>query len=1176
MYLKSLTLKGFKSFADRIQLTLEPGMTAVVGPNGSGKSNISDAVLWVLGERNPKHLRGQAMEDVIFAGSTARRSVSVAEVELVLDNSDGMLPVDFDEVSLTRRIFRSGESEYLINGIVARRMDFMDILHDTGLGTGTHTIIGQGNLDAVLTGKPEDRRALIEEAAGILKHKQRKERSARKLASMDEHLARVKDVAAEVERQLKPLARKASRQQAYEALSTELTQMDLLLAVDDLRRLRTAWDAVERAEKEAAAKIDVDRLASEDADARVQKLSQLLQDRGLYVGDLTERRGRFHMLVERFESVERVLREKERSIESRLSAAEGTESGSKRRIASLSAEVASLKERRDAQVAKRDALSADMSELTDALEDARAARRDADAQAARLRTDLAEAERTIADADARLSRARDDHHALAARVDALSARHDALSTELADVRGELASHEDACAAKREALDAVLAEAAHADTFRIDAADAERAARSALKEARLRLQGAAGERAAVERALASIRTRTAASAWMHEHAAHDGHARTLASLMHVPPHLEHLVEFLLGDDLTCPVAADGRTAASLLSAVREAGIGGDARVLFASDRDRSAEAAGRLIDAIDADASVQGLLDALLGDVMLVETAEEAFAGSSEALRYATPDGIVVRPRAKALAAAPDRDARSGALSRERRLSELADEQARLEAEEASAAVALENAEAALAQAQASCLSHASEKARLEGAFASAEAERRRLAQRLSTLESAFASVEADLARARDALSGASPDMDGLSARAADARARRASLQAEIEAIQSDRDAKADAEQKAAQAHADAKLDCMTSIERARSFERECAERERDLERAVRARDRAAAELVGLRRAHGRIEPLRAVVASLRAGVQGWVDDLAEKATLEQARSQSLTQSIADAREAAARAKAALDASVSALSDVRVERGRLEVQVDAAQAKIVDECGVPLETALLLGAVDDRSELEEQAASARRRIAKMGTIDSSAAEEYEAAKERFEYLSSQIEDMEAARRALKRIDAAIDARMKERFDLTFEAVNRNFQNIFASLFPGGSGELTLVGGEGDEPVGVEVNAQPRGKRITKMMLMSGGERSLTALALLFAVYKIRSTPFYILDEAEAALDDSNLRRLIAYLDELRRETQLIMITHQRRTMEMADVLYGVSMQADGVTKVVSQRLERTAGAPSGKE
>ncbi|WP_314652690.1 AAA family ATPase, partial [Slackia exigua] len=291
MYLKSLTLKGFKSFADRIQLTLEPGMTAVVGPNGSGKSNISDAVLWVLGERNPKHLRGQAMEDVIFAGSTARRSVSVAEVELVLDNSDGMLPVDFDEVSLTRRIFRSGESEYLINGIVARRMDFMDILHDTGLGTGTHTIIGQGNLDAVLTGKPEDRRALIEEAAGILKHKQRKERSARKLASMDEHLARVKDVAAEVERQLKPLARKASRQQAYEALSTELTQMDLLLAVDDLRRLRTAWDAVERAEKEAAAKIDVDRLASEDADARVQKLSQLLQDRGLYVGDLTERRG---------------------------------------------------------------------------------------------------------------------------------------------------------------------------------------------------------------------------------------------------------------------------------------------------------------------------------------------------------------------------------------------------------------------------------------------------------------------------------------------------------------------------------------------------------------------------------------------------------------------------------------------------------------------------------------------------------------------------------------------------------------------------------------------------------------------------------------------------------------------------------------------------------------------
>ena len=249
MYLKSLVLKGFKSFADRSVMAFEPGITSVVGPNGSGKSNISDAVLWVLGERNAKNLRGQAMEDVIFAGSSARKSLGIAEVDLVLDNTDGTLPVDFAEVSLTRRMYRSGESEYLINGAPARRMDFMDILHDTGLGTGTHSIIGQGNLDAILASRPEDRRTLIEEAAGVLKHKQRKDRSARKLAAMDAHLDRVKDVTAEIERQLKPLARKAQRAQAYQGLSSELSELELVLAVDDLRLLQRKWDETAVREK---------------------------------------------------------------------------------------------------------------------------------------------------------------------------------------------------------------------------------------------------------------------------------------------------------------------------------------------------------------------------------------------------------------------------------------------------------------------------------------------------------------------------------------------------------------------------------------------------------------------------------------------------------------------------------------------------------------------------------------------------------------------------------------------------------------------------------------------------------------------------------------------------------------------------------------------------------------
>ena len=261
MYLKSLVLKGFKSFADRSVLALEPGITAVVGPNGSGKSNISDAVLWVLGERNAKHLRGQAMEDVIFAGSSARKPVGIAEVDLVLDNADGTLPIDYDEVAITRRMYRSGESEYLINGTVARRMDVLDILHDSGLGTGTHSIISQGSLDSILQSKPEDRRALIEEAAGVLKHKQRKAKSERKLAAMDAHLARVRDVASEVERQLGPLERKAKRARAYQGLSAELADLSLALAVDDLRTLRRGWDEAVERERTLVAELEQRRIA---------------------------------------------------------------------------------------------------------------------------------------------------------------------------------------------------------------------------------------------------------------------------------------------------------------------------------------------------------------------------------------------------------------------------------------------------------------------------------------------------------------------------------------------------------------------------------------------------------------------------------------------------------------------------------------------------------------------------------------------------------------------------------------------------------------------------------------------------------------------------------------------------------------------------------------------------
>ena len=319
MYLKSLTLKGFKSFADRAHMVFEPGLTVIVGPNGSGKSNVSDAIRWVLGEQSAKQLRGAAMEDVVFAGSSARKPVGMAEVDLTLDNSDHVLPVDFEEVVVTRRMYRSGESEYLINGAPARLLDITDILHDTGLGKETHSIIGQGKLDSILASKPEERRALIEEAAGISKHKRRRERSLKRLESMESHLQRVLDVQKEVSRQLKPLERQVDKAKRASEISERARELRCILAVDDLRRLQARWDEVQRAERERSSERDVTNAVVAQRTQELDNLRLLLEEKGIFAGDLSEQRRRAQLICEKLEGSLRLLDEKGRSMAQRTS-----------------------------------------------------------------------------------------------------------------------------------------------------------------------------------------------------------------------------------------------------------------------------------------------------------------------------------------------------------------------------------------------------------------------------------------------------------------------------------------------------------------------------------------------------------------------------------------------------------------------------------------------------------------------------------------------------------------------------------------------------------------------------------------------------------------------------------------------------------------------------------------
>ena len=1180
MYLKSLVLKGFKSFADRTVINLEPGITAVVGPNGSGKSNISDAVLWVLGELNPRHLRGQAMEDVIFAGSSARKPVSVAEVDLVLDNSDHTLPVEYDEVSITRRMYRSGESEYLINGAMSRRMDVLDILHDSGLGTGTHSIISQGKLDSVLQSKPEDRRALIEEAAGVLKHKQRKEKSERKLAAMDENLTRVRDIASEVERQLGPLERKAKRARSYQELSAQLSDLNLALAVDDLRTLQEGYEEVQRRQGELEAQVEERRGAIAAAERQVEELQEQVQRESADAGELARRQRGASSAVERLGGASMLLREKRRAAQDYEVELRGTLEGNLAKRTQAQDGRAQASEQLERARSERAAADADVERLSGEQEDCEGRRRALEEERAELERGRRADERALEDARRELSETQEALATGLAHTRLIESRRKELELALDRAEEDATSCASAAAEARSACEAAEEADAAARAKVGEASAARDEGRAALEAARDEAALLASQIRGLEEVDRAASAADPALAWTLEHADElDGGAFGQVSAdLRAPEELEPLVERLLGGEVSALLVEDAGCAKALAAALLSRDEEGEVALLPRDARGdasaaRGAEAAGlgrALVDELKCPAESASAIESLLGDVVLCEDLDAAFAAHAarpEGLRYVTPEGCVLWPSGKVtVGGAVDEDA-EGALARVRRADEL---QAELERAQEARGAAEERAGAAeesLRAAQEESLARAQELASLRGRRDAAQADARRAEEKLAGARRELSDIESQREQAKRSVEEARPSVESLERRIAEleeglqkAAERQEELEAELAPLR-------ERSSQLRDALAEAKLSAATLAEREGYSQRVVEARTRDLSALDESDAEARAALARKRGAQERSGPLLDAFELLEASARRRLRALEDEAAASQESSAGLSSSMSEARARVSAARTALDEANAQLSESRVEEGRLELQVKTAVDSIVNDCEVPLDRALELPRLEDRGATEEAAFKLRRRIANMGTINPDAADEYEQVKSRYDYLSAQIEDLESARRSLQKIVRVIDERMKDDFVRTYEEVDRNFQEIFGILFPGGSAHLSLVDPDDIEHTGVEVTAQPRGKRITKMSLMSGGEKSLTALALLFAVYRTRSTPFYILDEVEAALDDTNLRRLIAYLNTLRDSTQLIMITHQRRTMEMADVLFGVSMQADGVTKVISQKLDR---------
>ena len=1176
MYLKSLVLKGFKSFADRSVLRLEPGLTVVVGPNGSGKSNISDAVLWVLGEQSAKQLRGSATEDVIFAGSSARQAVGLAEVDLVLDNSDGTLPLDFSEVVVTRRMYRNGESEYLINGSPSRRMDVIDILNDSGLGRDAHSIIGQGSLQNVLQGRPEDRRVLVEEAAGILKHKMRKDRAARKLKSMDAELARVHDIAAEIERQLKPLERQASRAQRYEHLAAELREVELTLAVDDLRQLQSQWKEVGRKEKEADSLVEMAKFRQAEKARELEKYQRLLEEKGLFVGDLAEQRRRSQLVLERLDSGMLLLEEKGRNMVSRLSELRQTIHRSDTRLSEATATLESGEAERRDSIARRDELHAQLSELQRACEGVRRERKAADEELARLAASVRSKEKAIDAAKLRGMKAAETLGTADVEDGLLVSRGEQVEESLAATRTTLSARRTRAEQLEQEMvrlsrDSQLAKSDIEKRLRLleDARKKLDAARDALAALRAELKGLEEVDRAFDEASPLL-------AWALDNK-NDiaGIVGPLAEIFTAPQHLEKLVEHLLGGDLFGLMMSDVHAAAVLAERILASeAVGGEITLLPASEEEpagkrRRAASGTRLLDELDYDASYASVAEKLLGDVYIVSGVKEAVlacGADDTGARFVTDEGVVVWPDGKITMGAQAADT-EGVLGRKRRMNALREAIPEQEALVGEAEMAVAAAEDALQAAQADEFDLAQQMAQASGESDSLREETGRLEHNITALLEETEQIQHRRAKIVDDTAEARELVAALEEEKAGYEAEKASLEEQLAAMREKREALFEQENAHTGRISAANVELATVRERVLHLANQtdslkgetCRLREslsvsRDTERSL--------EVLRLR-----VEPLHGIFTELHEGVMAQAQILRDQAQLEQAGQGDLRTTIEGARKAAADAQSEVETANEALSEVRVERGKLEVQVEAAIAAITQEHGVLLDIALQTPAPDDRAELERTGDKLRNRIAHLGAVNPVAIDEYRTLKERRDFIATQTDDLQGARKSLERIVAAIDRKMRNRFVETFAMVNDNFAEIFSTLFPGGKGSLSLSNPDKPEESGIEVHAQPKGKAVRKQSLLSGGEQSLVAMALLFATYRVRQTPFYILDEVEAALDDTNLRRLLGYLDGIRHTTQFIMISHQRRTMEMADLLYGVSMRNDGVSKLVSQRLDQ---------
>jgi len=1190
LYLKRIELVGFKSFADKTELEFVRGVTAVVGPNGSGKSNISDGIRWVLGEQSARSLRGGKMEDVIFAGSVARKAVNYGEVSLTLDNSDRTLPLDYSEVTVTRRVHRSGESEYFINKQPCRLKDITELFMDTGIGREAYSIIGQGRIEEILSTKSEDRRGIFEEASGIVKYKSRKKEAEHKLQDTEQNLLRIQDLVSELEAQIVPLKEQSEKALHFKQLRERLKANEISLYVHRIEQIYHLW-------KEAEAKLEALKQEQMALSAIVNRHDAQLETHYMKTrqleAELEQLNGELLKLSEAYESCEgrgEVLAERKRNLEAHRERLAFAVESQQARVREREAEIGGLVDKINKISVELEACQSELlseeqklmgisggtsSETEDRL---KAEMLDVMQDMAKARNEVRYAQQQIEAIGRRLGRVREERAKWLAQREKTLARQRELADGIERVSRELSRLRDAYVSAGEELRSL--QQVHEEALKT------------IRKWEQRLD------ALVSRKDTLLEMQNDYDGFMHgvkevlkagqRPDGLKGIHGAVAELVKVPAEYETALETAFGSSLQHIVVsseADGREAIAFLKR-RQLGratflpldvIRG--RSLPETDRRNIAEADGFVgiaVDLVRFDEPYRQVFASLLGNVIVARTLEQAnhiAARCQYRYRVVTLEGDVVNPGGSMTGGSLHKKT-SSLLGRkrvieelEKEISEVRDTLARLRDEAGKVQHALHEGSRKLEE-----LRQAGEEKRMEEQGLHAEMnplshELRNLDEQLSLLDQDEETLQTEIRQFEEKLS----EGEQLLRRLGEEEVR---LQQAVREAELSRKANESAKEELQTRLTDLKVktaavsqEKQSLLEQQRRLRTELAAARKELEDSLRDFEKTGSELAAT---ETEIVKQTELLNDLRLKKERCAGQAEMKRAERAEWMMKLQQEENETREQRVKLKEVEDA----LRQTEVQANRLDVELESLLKKLSEEYELSFELAKARYPVpDDVDAAHQLVKNLKREIAELGEVNLGAIEEYARVSERYEFLNTQKNDLLEAKAALYQVIREMDEEMSKRFRQTFEAIRSQFGIVFAKLFGGGKADLVLSEPDNLLHTGVEIIAQPPGKKLQNLQLLSGGERALTAIALLFAILRVKPVPFCVLDEVEAALDEANVARFAEYLREFSAETQFIVVTHRKGTMEEADVLYGVTMEEGGVSKLVSVRLDEEAGLVS---